>query len=194
MQDPEDRARARWEARRAMRATMRANRGRNLGILLILIGLFALIGTITQSALLGAAFLLGIGVLFLLWGLARHSPGLIIPGCLLVSLGVANGLIELQLVPGGKQAPGGIYTLALGIGFLAVIPFSRLARRDVTLWWAAIPGIFLTGSGIYLLAGVNSDLVNTISRFFFPVVLIVLGIAVLLGWSRRPLTRKPDGQ
>ncbi len=94
---------------------------------------------------------LGIGLVFLAWGVARRLLGLIIPGCLLVGIGpgiflgwknlnVINGLIET-----------GIMLVCFAIGWGLITFFSKLVFQKF-LWWPLIPGgiMAMVGWGLYI--------------------------------------------
>ncbi|MDO8688589.1 MAG: hypothetical protein Q7R39_01005 [Dehalococcoidia bacterium] len=134
------------------------------GILLILVGIWFLVGNLS-SLDIGRAFLLVLGIGFLLaYFLGRRNVGFLIPGGILSGIGLGT-----VLEPLGRETQGGVVLVCMGFGFLTIWVFER---RHV---WAAIAGGVLAAIGVYnLTRGIAA--VEEAGRWW-PVLLIFLG-----GW------------
>lgn len=130
---------------------------------------------------------MGLGILFLVAFLATRSYGFLIPTCILLGLGIPIVLLQTtpELLTGWRDA-GIIVPLGLGIGFLAIWVIDVLMgnRRRPGGWWPLIPGGIITLTGLSQLVGQVAWL-QDIGRWW-PVLLILLGLWVLLSRSRRP--------
>ncbi len=92
-----------------------------------------------------------LGLSLLAWGVARRLFGLIIPGCILLSIGPAiyfawgTGQVTNPLVQTG------IMLVWLAFGFILISLFSRVLHQ-VFIWWPFIPGgvLAMVGWGLYL--------------------------------------------
>lgn len=95
--------------------------------------------------------ILGIGLAFLAWGLARRLLGLIIPGSLFSCIGPGifiawqgegdfNGLTET-----------GVMLVCFAIGWVLITFFSKLVYQKF-IWWPLIPGgvLAMVGWGLYI--------------------------------------------
>jgi hypothetical protein len=145
------------------------------------------------SGLLGSWFLLtplkpvdyvlylpaGLGVIFLICGVLTRKFGLIIPGCILASVG--PGIFFAWGVagePNGLSQTGiMLVTFALGWGLITL--FSRVTT-DGFVWWPLIPGgiLAMVGWGLYIGGNPNNALSfigNTGS-----VGLVIFGVYLLL--------------
>ncbi len=147
------------------------NRGRYIaGAILILLGVafFAMqfLGPLGTSAIL-----FGIGVVFLVGYFLTHTYGFLIPGCILVGLGL--GQIAAQA---GMFTVTGLSGIGLGIGFLAIFVIDWLFTRNVR-WWPLIPGGIIVVGGI---ASANENLQTLIARGW-PLILVVIGLVILAG-------------
>ncbi len=134
------------------------------GILLVLIGIWFLVGNLS-SLDIGRAFLLVLGVGFLLaYFLGRRHAGFLIPGGVLTGTGLG-----IVLEPLGFEARGGVSLICMGLGFLTIWIFERRHR------WAVIAGGILAAIGVYnLTRGIPA--VEYAGRWW-PILLVFLG-----GW------------
>ena len=131
-----------------------------VGIGLLLLQLFQGFGEWIVLMIIGAAFLVGY---FL-----RRSYGLLIPGCILVGLGLGS-------IGGASWGVGDFTQIGLGVGFIAIYVIDRIYRGK-THWWPLIPG------GVLLITGVASlgENVQRIVDVGWPLLLVLAGI-VLIG-------------
>jgi hypothetical protein len=144
------------------------NRALAGAVLVVLgLGLFALqiVGGLGDAVVL---FLIG-GV-FVFFYFARRIYGLLIPGCILLGLGLGRV---------GEVGGFGRYDLepvGLGVGFLSIYLIDSIYRGR-THWWPLIPGLILTLGGIARLSGDAQRLVAV----GWPILLILAGLVLLAG-------------
>lgn len=161
------------------------------GVALIVLGVLALVATLSTSAVVGETIVFALGITFIAWGVFARSPGLMIPGGILTGIG-AGVLLSQSVVKGlSGEAQGGWVTLCMGLGFLAIMPlqafFTDVARAH---WWPAIPGGILSIVGISLLLGEAGQPVLIWLGRLWPVALIVVGLVVIYRVARQP--RQPE--
>lgn len=141
-----------------------------LGLILIGGGVLFLLSRFSSFGSFGDFVLLGLGAIFMYAYFntkAGHRIGFLIPGSILLGLGVGQTLDHF----GFDQFFGGdLSALTLGLGFCTIYFFER--RH----WWALIPGTIL------VLAGLSSMLYI---GALWPLVLIGIGVYLLYGQSRR---------
>ncbi len=129
---------------------------------------------------------LGISSFFFLVGAAfvaayfyRGGYGFLVPGGILLGLGLDN----LATVPSGysfhELSPAG-----LGIGFVLIYLIGLIYRREAH-WWPLIPG------GVLIVTGLSSAgmRVSHVLSLIGPIALVLVGLAVLFGWVGR---KKPE--
>jgi hypothetical protein len=147
----------------------RTRRAVTAGAILILVGIGLLILQFTKGfgewivlILIGGAFLVA-------YFLRRHY-GLLIPGCILVGLGL--GSIGENAITG----VGDFTQIGLGIGFIAIYVIDRVYRNPQTHWWPLIPGGILIVTGIATL----SPNLTQLWEKGWPLILILVGL-ILIG-------------
>ncbi len=147
------------------------------GLVLILIGVLLLVAQYTD-VLGGWVVLVGLGLIFLAAFAINRQYGFLIPGCLLVGIGIPVYFTEK--VPGfDGEAYAGLVPLGLGLGFIAIWLIDLVVNRGRRHgWWPLIPGVIVSLVGISELAKVEPWL-QDIGRWW-PVLLIALGLWILL--------------
>lgn len=153
-------------------------RGLTTGIILVGLGLVMLLGQFVDLG--GWVFLVGLGIVFLALYFAMRSYPFLIPGCILVGLGVPIAFGEANLVQGEQH--GGWIVVGLGLGFCAIWVIDKLFRR-VSRWWPLVPGVILTlvGAGIVLNAqGLLSTQVLSLLEQWWPIILVAIGLGILV--------------
>jgi lysylphosphatidylglycerol synthetase-like protein (DUF2156 family) len=150
-----------------------------LGVLLVLIGVGLLIQQVVPAVSVGTLVLLALGLALLAsWAIGRSWFSMI-PGFLLLALGVAGVVRDLRYVP--DPTPG-ITALALAAAFAVIwlVAFASGRRRYTwALWAAAILGLI----GAVQISGKLTGLPELSA--LWPIVIIVLGIIALINWQRR---------
>ncbi len=120
-----------------------------------------------------------IGIVFLLFGVIYRKFGLIIPGCLLVT--IAPGVYFAWTQPGepNSLARTGIMLVTFALGWGLITVFSRVLTEQF-VWWPLIPGgvLAMVGWGLYT-AG-NPGQAWTFIGNTGSIGLIIFGIYLLL--------------
>jgi hypothetical protein len=97
--------------------------------------------------------LLAIGLVFLVWGISRRLIGLIIPGCLLATIGpgIYLGWKNVGLGDINGLTETGIMLVCFAIGWALITFFSKLVYQKF-IWWPLIPGgvLAMVGWGLYI--------------------------------------------
>ena len=140
------------------------------GVTLIVAGL--LLFWLDRADLLGhETVFFVVGAVFLGAYLYGKNYGLLIPGCILLGLGLGKTLGNADVV----ERP---MMIGLGIGFLAIYVIALLYERR-SHWWPLIPG------GV-MLVNAFSSLQGLIEFLFenWPLVLVAIGIFILVGTFR----------
>ena len=139
---------------------------------LILLGLALFVFQFVQGMIAVLLFLL-VGALFIGGYLYWRAYGLLIPGCIL--LGIGLGSI-------GENIPLGVSnfsSIGLGLGFIGIYVIHWLYERQ-SIWWPFIPG------GILILIGVasSSNAVAEVLSKGWPLLLVLAGLVALIGGLR----------
>jgi hypothetical protein len=146
------------------------------GAILIGIGLLNLVKNIPGFNL-DLVFLPILAGIFLAAGLLGRKPGLLVPGGILMGIGVF-GLLEGGLSHTGEMAQGGAFFLALASGF-ALITLAGLLIGQRMLW-PLFPAAGTAAFGAILLLGLPGLRILELSSYFWPVLLIALGVYLVL--------------
>lgn len=147
----------------------RTRRAVTAGAILILVGIGLLALQLAEGFGEWIVLLL-IGGAFLVAYFLRRSYGLLIPGCILVGLGL--GSIGKNTIPG----VGDFTQIGLGIGFIAIYVIDRIYRNPQTHWWPLIPGGILIATGIATL----SPNLRQLWDKGWPLLLVLAGL-ILIG-------------
>jgi hypothetical protein len=143
------------------------------GIGLIAVGTLALIAQFVEVDLLGLLFLPALGLIFLLWGLLTRNGGLLVPGGILIGLGVGTLLVDTFFTDATDNAQAGIIMLAFTAGWLLITILSAFALPKL-MWWPLIPALIMGLIGGALIADALGML-SAIGRIW-PIFLILGGI------------------
>ncbi len=164
-----------WDAR---------GRGRGfpwLGVLLVLVGIALLVGYFVPGLSAGTLVLLAIATAFLAAWLIGGAWLAMVPGLLVLGLGVAELIEDMALLgPTGEDVPG-LASTSLAVAFLAIwlIGHARGRRSMWPLWGAGIFGLIGVAQLSGRLVGIPS------LGFLWPVLIIGAGILLLLNARRR---------
>ena len=146
------------------------------GAVLIVLGLLLLVDQFFDIPHSDQLVLPGLGLVFLVWGLATRNSGLLIPGGILAGIGVGVYLQDAFSWAGEGEA--GIFLIAFGAGFALITLLSSIFTQD-RHFWALIPGGILAAIGVALLAGGFLLDVLEYAGKFWPVILIVAGLTII---------------
>lgn len=159
------------------------------GLVLIVIGVVALIATLSRNDQIGLLFLPALGLIFLIWGIVVRNPGLLVPGGVLTGLGV--GVLLAQDVFKTPDQQSAVILISMGVGFLIIAPLSLLIARR-RLYWPLVPAVVLGAIGAAILVGGVALQVAQDIGMFWPLILIAAGVYVV--WRagfRRPTHDRP---
>ncbi|GAB4160714.1 MAG: hypothetical protein Fur0021_33040 [Candidatus Promineifilaceae bacterium] len=148
------------------------------GIVLIVIGIFALVMQFVDMQEVGVYVLPALAVIFLAWGLIARQIGPIIPGGILAGLGLgtlfAAGVWELP----ATMDEGGVFLIAFALGW-ALITVLSFFVSDRVHWWPLIPAIIIGVTGFAVLyGGVFNDALQ-IFGYAWPAILILVGLYII---------------
>jgi hypothetical protein len=139
------------------------------GAILILVGLVLFVLQMSTGITVSIMFLVG-GAVFIAAYFNKQTYGLLIPGCILIGMGLG------QL---GDEYVDFIHSpnyVGLGLGFLAIFAVDKL-KRGSSPWWPLIPGFIL------LVMGLETNRLNMGTLFSkgWPLALVVVGLLYLSG-------------
>jgi hypothetical protein len=149
------------------------------GIALIALGLLALLPQFVDLDNIALLFLPALALVFLAWGLATRTLGLIIPGGILAGIGLGVYLMTEPFADLGGAVQPGVFLLAFSAGW-ALISLLSLATDEGFQWWPLIPGGIIGLVGLFLMMGEAGLQVLQLIGLAWPVALIGLGIYILL--------------
>ncbi len=153
-----------------------------VGIMLILLGIyFLLINLGLWHGLAGNLFLIVLGISFICaFYISGKAVGFLIPGLILVLVGMVLALLQSGLIEENKFWP--LIVTAVGLAFVVAY---FLATREEEAWPLVLGIILLLASGMLLATtfGMLDWDFWHLAGYFWPVALIFLGIWILL----RPL-------
>lgn len=156
------------------------------GLILIAIGVFALLGRFVDGELIGLAVLPGIGLAFLVAGIATRQAGFMVPAGILTGLGTGVILAEGPLERANDDVTGGIILLGLGAGFVLVTILTALLTER-TFLWALIPGgiLSLIGGALVVQGTAARGLLEALG-WLWPLSLVAVGVWLLWRHARMP--------
>lgn len=151
-----------------------------LGVLLVIIGAGLLVQWLFPQVSAGTLILLALGAAFLGAWLTGRSWFAMVPGVILLALGLGGLTEDLGLIRPAHETVPGLSATALAIAFLVIWLVARLGNRRWTwpLWAAAIFAFI----GLPQLA--TLVVLPEVGGALVPVVIIVLGFIVLFNWRR----------
>jgi hypothetical protein len=151
-----------------------ANRDVIGGALLLIVGLFMLVGRFAPGTERFVPLLVGLALLGLFF--ATRSPGALVPGGIVTGVGVG----AVAATQGDQQFGGAGFLLSAGAGFLLVSFLGGVyGLREVRVW-PLVPGSILIALGAVIFAGRMGGQVLQTATDWWPVVLVVVGAYLLL--------------
>lgn len=143
----------------------------NAGLILIAVGMGLFL--IDRVEGIGPeVVMLVIGVAFLIAYFVRKNYGLLVPGCILLGIGIG------QVGRGSFLGFGESSMLGLGFGFIAIYVIARLYEGK-TQWWPLIPG------GVMLIMAIPSG--HELLEYLWghwQLLLVLIGVLILVGAFR----------
>jgi hypothetical protein len=149
-----------------------------VGIGLIAIGSLLVLGNIFEW---GIFLVLLLGLVFIAWGIATRTAGLLIPGGILSGIGTGIALQELLPIA-NDDLNGGIFLLSFAAGWFSIVVLSRLFTRDPQ-WWALIPGGIMSFIGVFnvLISGPFAALSDDAQGALFMIMFATGWVIVAVG-------------
>ena len=94
---------------------------------------------------------LSLGLVFLVWGCKRRKIGLIIPGCILTTVGPGISLSWAKSADPQGLVETGVMLVWFALGWILITVFSRILYKKF-IWWPLIPGgvLAMVGWGLYI--------------------------------------------
>lgn len=127
----------------------------------------------------------GLGVALLAWGFFAHLLGLVIPACLLVTIG--PGVFWAWINAGATQVEDAAWVLTqtgvmlvwFGLGWILITVLSRFIFEKF-YWWPLIPGgiLGMVGWGLYI--GGSPSTAATFIGNTGSIILVIFGLYLLL--------------
>lgn len=147
------------------------------GLALVTIGVLALVAQFFEIDLVGLLFLPALGLIFLLWGMLARRGGLLIPGGILIGLGVGTLLVDRVFSQAPDTTQGGVIMLAFAGGWVLVTLVSVFFAEQA-LYWPLIPALIMGVIGGALVADALGVL--SIIGTIWPVFLILGGLYFII--------------
>ena len=148
------------------------------GLVLILLGVFLLAAQITNWSM-SWLVLAALAAIFLVWGLAIRTFGLLIPGGILAGLALGVALIERSVPLLSEVNSAGVFLLSFSLGW-ALLALLSIFTNGGFRWWPLIPGGILAVVGGALMAGPQGLFLLSYMNYLWPLVLIAVGIFIIL--------------
>ncbi len=139
------------------------------GAILILLGIVLIIMRVTEDYR-GETWTFLIGGLFVAGYLYRRAYGMLIPGCILLGIGLGS------IGENSAWDLGDFGSIGLGVGFVAIFLIA-LVYEGRTHWWPLIPGGVLIISGLASGSKTFRDLLEV----GWPALIILVGLLLLAG-------------
>lgn len=139
------------------------------GVFLVLAGALLFLLQMTTGITV-SLMLLVVGIAFIAAYYNRRTYGMLVPGCILVGMGLGQLGEEYVTFIQDPTFTG------LGLGFLAIYVVDRI-HRGATEWWPLVPGFILLFIGLEP-GGIN---IGKLLSNGWPLALVVLGLLYLAG-------------
>lgn len=140
-----------------------------LGVVFILLGVSLFLQNVL-SGLSWSIVLAILGALFMAAYVRRRTYAMLVPGCILLGLGIG------EIVDAGWYGRMDVGELGLGIGFLAIYVID-LVQNGRASWWPIVPGGILAAWAI----GSAYESFEAVIVKGWPLVFVVVGVLFLAG-------------
>ena len=149
------------------------------GVVLVAIGLLVLVAQNVKTESLGLLFLPALGGIFLIAGIIGRQVGFLIPGGILIGIGVGAILEQTAMAAGNGTVQGGAFLLGFAGGWFLITVLSKIFTSK-TQWWPLIPGVImaLIGGGL-LLGGAALNVLEFAGRWW-PLILVAVGLVIIV--------------
>ena len=149
------------------------------GVVLVAIGLLVLVAQNVKTESLGLLFLPALGGIFLIAGIIGRQIGFLIPGGILIGIGVGAILEQNAMAAGNGTVQGGAFLLGFAGGWFLITVLSKIFTSH-TQWWPLIPGgiMALIGGGL-LLGGAALNVLEFAGRWW-PLILVAVGLVIIV--------------
>ncbi len=164
--------------------TSNPNKTYVIGSMLILMGILFFVEQVVQSPYLGMLIIPGLGLIFIVWALLLRSFGLLVPGGILLGVGVGSMLAGSFWPADLGIDAGASFQIAFGLGWVLITLLSPLTTGGFQ-WWPLIPGGILLSIGLLILAGEWGGKILTLSGYLWPLALVALGIYLIFTHTRK---------
>jgi hypothetical protein len=153
------------------------------GAILVTIGILNLVTNLVKADLV-MFLVFGIGLIFLVAGIAARSRGLLIPGGVVSGVGAAIVVMEKYGFALSENGKGGLFLLVFSLGWLLISVMSLVIPEEDGsrnfMWWPLIPGGIIASTGAMILQGEAGLKILAFVGQGWPVVLIGIGLYLLL--------------
>jgi hypothetical protein len=149
------------------------------GIALIAIGIVVLIAQLMNRPELSWIIVPMLGLIFLIWGVAARTIGLIIPGGILSGIGLGLYFMFERTIDTSDEQTAGVLLVCFAGGWVVISLLSLLTREGFQ-WWPLIPGGIIAVIGLALLGGGVAMQLVKIAGYAWPLILVGVGIYLLL--------------
>ncbi|HLP26979.1 MAG TPA: hypothetical protein VK477_14960 [Acidobacteriota bacterium] len=151
------------------------------GGVLLAVACAALAAPYLPPGLTGRAFLPFLGVAFVVWAALSRSAGLLVPGGVLLGVGVGAWL------QASYGSPAFFFSLAGGFLSISVLSLLIFGAKTKT-WWTVFPAGGLVFAGIVVSGGPAARETLRAMHGYWPFALIAVAIALIVSALRTPKT------
>jgi hypothetical protein len=149
------------------------------GCILLTIAVLALAAPHVRWAWQGGGFLLLLGVAFVVWAALGRVAGLLVPGGILIGIGVGTALRPEY----GNT--GFLFSLAAGFLLISVLQLALFGRKAGKGWWTVWPAGGIALSAIVSSGGPELREFFRALRDYWPYALIVVALALIFSGLRK---------
>ena len=160
------------------------------GLLLICLGVAFMVQQRYPQAFGAWMIVAGLALFFLVAYFYTREYGFLIPGCILMGIGLPLAYVQYAtdqtgiVINGMSLDQGGLIVMGLGLGFVSIWLIDLLVSRGRPGgWWPLVPGGLLLAAGLAMSSD-NEQWLETISQWW-PLVFIFIGCGILLQVLRR---------
>lgn len=154
-----------------------------LGSILLLAGVFMILGNFFKLSIFGILFLPALGLLFIIWSIISKEKELLIPGGIIEGVGL--GVVFVTLITNVSEvSKGGLFFIGFSIGWLLIVLLSKIFFKKWILW-PLIPFAILFLFGFVLFLGEKGMLLLQNFSLIWPYLLIGAGVIIIITYFRR---------